>query len=256
MNSPKISIVIPSFNKVDFIENTLKSILDQDYKNLEVIIQDGGSTDGTLDIIKKYSNKVILESKNDKGQLDAINLGFRKATGDIVSFLNADDLYENGCLKKIAEAYNENPSALWFAGHGKIINKKGHEVGAFWTACKNFLADINSYFLLTATSNYLSQPSVFLTREAFEKYGPFTGVRGYVFEYEMWLKLGKIKMPVVIKENLSMFRLGGANTSSLFAKYIFQKDIEVVRKYSKSEIFVFFHWINNLVRIFANHFYE
>ena len=98
-DDPKISIVIPSYNKAKYIEKTLESINRQDYNNYEAIVQDGGSTDETVEILKKHSknnNRIIWTSKKDKGQLDAINKGLKKASGDLVTFINADDMYSTG----------------------------------------------------------------------------------------------------------------------------------------------------------------
>ena len=110
---PKISIVIPSFNKARVIGQTLESIVGQGYPDYEVIIQDGGSTDGTLDIIKKFAKKcpreIKWESGKDKGQLDAINKGLSKASGEILTYINADDVYEPGALDTVAKAYERVP---------------------------------------------------------------------------------------------------------------------------------------------------
>ena len=133
MKLPKISVVIPSYNKVKYIQETLDSIFDQKYENLEVIIQDGGSTDGTLKIIKDYlyehPNIIKLESKRDNGQLDAINKGLKKSTGDIITFINADDVYEKDSFKLVANNYIENTDILWFVGKGRVINEMGNEIG-------------------------------------------------------------------------------------------------------------------------------
>ncbi|MCX6704657.1 MAG: glycosyltransferase, partial [Candidatus Woesebacteria bacterium] len=185
MKSPKISVVIPSYNKVKFIGKTLDSIFDQKYLNLEVIIQDGGSNDGTIGIIerfaKKYPSRIRWESKKDKGQLDAINEGLGKATGEILTFINADDCYLLGAFAAISEAYIRHRNALWFAGRGVVIDKNGKEIAKVVTWYKNLLLSLNSKFYLLVT-NYLMQPSVFLTRSAWGKFGPFTGTSDFVME--------------------------------------------------------------------------
>ena len=101
----KISIITPSYNQGEYIEKTIKSILDQGYPNLEYIIMDGGSNDETVEIIKKYEDKITFwQSEPDKGQTDAINKGFEKCTGDIVTWLCSDDYYEPNVLFEIEKA--------------------------------------------------------------------------------------------------------------------------------------------------------
>lgn len=256
MTSPKFSIVIPSLNKGKHVGETLKSIFDQNYRNLEVIIQDGGSTDNTIEIVKIFSDlypgTIKWETNKDNGQLDAINKGFTKSRGDILAFINPDDLYDKGVFGYVEDAYKKHPNSLWFVGYGKIINKKGQEVAQIWSWIKNLLLDINSYFLLLATANYIVEPSVFVTKKAFRKYGPLTGMGGYVFEYELWLRLGRVSMPVIIHKNLSKFRIGGINMKSLFREKVFKKDLEIAKKYSKNNFIVFLHWLNNSIRLLVN----
>jgi glycosyltransferase involved in cell wall biosynthesis len=130
-NLPKISIIIPSFNKGKFIRQTLKSIVDQDYEKVEVIICDGGSSDNSLEIIKEFAKKYYYfswVSKKDKGQVDAINKGMQKAIGEILTYINADDVYEKNAFEKIVHVFQKNPEALWFAGRGKVINQEGDEI--------------------------------------------------------------------------------------------------------------------------------
>jgi glycosyltransferase involved in cell wall biosynthesis len=253
LNTPLVSIVIPSYNKVKYIEKTLQSIVTQKNANFEVIIQDGGSTDGTLDIIKKYAKKyanlISYVSKKDGGQLDAINKGLKKAKGDIVTFINADDEYELGALETVTGYFTENPNALWFVGKCSIVNDSNQEIAKFWTLCKNILLKINLYSLLLFTSNYVSQPSTFVTKKAYQKYGPFTGNKKFVYEYDMWLTLGKIVMPVVIDKYLSKFRISEDNISSVIYNDLFDMDIKVVKKHSRNKIFVYSHSINNYVRV-------
>ena len=104
----KISVITPSYNQAQFIERTILSVLNQNYPNLEYIIMDGGSTDNTVEILKKYSDKIIWKSEKDNGQSGAINKGLKMATGDIVTYLNSDDIYELGTFEKIAEFFQKN----------------------------------------------------------------------------------------------------------------------------------------------------
>ena len=252
MAKPRISIVIPSYNKAQFIGKTLDSIFGQNYSNLEVIIQDGGSTDGTLDIIKSFSKKypIIWESKKDKGQLDAVNKGLAKATGNILTFINADDVYEDGAFSEVTKSYQDNPQALWFAEQGKVIDKNGKEIAKPSTWYKNFLLSLNSRFYLL-TTNYLTQPSVFFTKEAYTKYGPFEGTgSGVIMEYGFWLKLSKISMPVVIGKVLSSFRITDTNISSVAYKSILKEDELITKKFTKNKFILFLHKLNNLGRVF------
>ena len=248
---PKISIVIPSYNKTEFIEDTLTSIIEQGYPNLEVIIQDGGSTDGTLGTIKRFAERypkiIQWESKRDKGQTDAINKGLKKATGAVATYINADDVYKKGALKKVGEYFRKNPKTLWAAGKGGTIDGKGRKISKWVTAYKNFLLERNNYeFLLMV--NYLMQPSVFLSRKAYRRYGPFVGKKN-VMEYDLWLKLGKKGMPKIIDSYLSNFRLYKESISMREFKKILLEDEKIVRKYTDNPVIIGMHWLHNLARV-------
>jgi glycosyltransferase involved in cell wall biosynthesis len=252
MKSPLISVVIPSYNKVKYVQRTLDSIVSQGYKNYEVIIQDGGSTDGTLEIIKKYATKykqyIRYESKKDGGQLDAINKGLKKTKGDIVTFINADDEYTNGAFESVVGHYVENPNALWFAGKGIVIDEKNTEIAKIVTWYKDLLLSFNSYnFLLMV--NYLMQPSVFLSRKSLKKYGMFIGTKFSVMEYDMWLKIGKDKMPVVINKVLAKFRLESDTKTSTNSEELLREDQKIIENYTKNNIILFLHVLHNYFRV-------
>lgn len=257
MNPPLISIVIPSYNKVKYIKKTLDSIVNQNYKNFEVIIQDGGSNDGTLDIIKKYAKKysslIRYESKKDGGQLDAINTGLKKAKGDIVTFINADDVYNDGVFESVVAHYTENPNALWFAGKGIVIDENNNEIAKLATLYKSFLFNLNSIYNLQIT-NYLMQPSVFLTRKAIKKYGVFTGTKFAVMEYDMWLKIGSNQMPVVINKILTKFRLEKDTKTSNNANTLLEEDEKIVKKYTNNKLILLLHSFNNVARKVVSYF--
>ncbi|KKR71433.1 MAG: Glycosyl transferase family 2 [Candidatus Woesebacteria bacterium GW2011_GWA2_40_7b] len=250
-NIPKISIVIPSLNKGNFIESTLASIFSQSYRNFEVIIQDGGSSDQTLDVVnnylKKYPDMIRCESKKDKGQFSAINAGMRKARGEVLTYINADDLYKRDAFKKVVEGYLNCKDALWLAGYGRMVDKNGKNIAGLSMFYKRLLTCINSYRLLLMV-NYLMQPSVFLTRAAYKKFGPFKGTKDFVLEYEMWLKIGRTKMPRIINSDLSSFRMSGENISSKKYKDLLDSDMKVLRKYTANRITLTLHRVHNSVR--------
>ena len=125
MNYPKISVITPSYNQAQFLERTIKSIVEQDYPNLEYIVCDGGSTDGSVEIIKKYEDKITWWcSEKDKGQSNAINKGFKQATGDIVCWINSDDVLLEGALMEYARMYNENPDCSVFMAQTMRVDDK------------------------------------------------------------------------------------------------------------------------------------
>lgn len=255
--TPKISVVIPSYNKVKFIRETLESIVSQNYENFEIIVQDGGSTDGTLEIIKNYAKKyprnIKWESKKDNGQLDAINKGMNRITGDILAFINADDVYKSNAFNSVAGFFSSRRDALWFAGRGIIIDEKSHEIAKIATWYKNIFLSLNLYFGLLVF-NYVMQPSVFITRKAWEKYGPFIGTKEFVMEYDLWLKIGKIKMPVVINKTLSSFRIESLTKTKTMFTQLLAQDQKIAKKFTKNSLILFLHDLHNFGRIIIEKF--
>lgn len=257
MKSPKFSIVIPSYNKARYISKTLASIFRQNYENLEVVIQDGGSTDATVNIIKEFANKypniIKWESKVDKGQLEAVNKGLSKSTGEILTFINADDCYEDNVLNLVSNKALDNPNALWFAGQGVVVNEKNQQIAVLSTWYKNLLLNLNSNFLLL-TVNYLMQPSVFFTRSAYNKYGPFTGTNDFIMEYDFWLKIAKHQMPTIIPTVLTRFFMGtGTKTKEMFTD-ILEEDRKIALAHTKNPVTILLHDMNNLGRKIMNLF--
>lgn len=251
MKTPLISVVIPSYNKVKHIAKTLESIVSQSYKNYEVIIQDGGSTDGTLEIIREYSTKypkyITFVSKKDNGQLGAVNTGMKRANGEILTYINADDYYTGEVFKKLTDAYLKNTDALWFVGKGGVVNEKGEEIAKLITKYKNFLLNNYSHYLLLMT-NFLMQPSVFFIKKAYQKYGPFTGTKDFIMEYDLWLILSQIKKPIIINLYLSNFRLEPSTKTGRLFKTLLKVDEDIVKKYTNNKIILLLHKIHNLGR--------
>ncbi|MDO8811307.1 MAG: glycosyltransferase family 2 protein [Gallionella sp.] len=129
-NSTRISIVTPSFNQAVFLERTLQSVLEQNYPALEYIVQDGGSEDGSVEILGRYADQLTFwESKLDKGQTNAINLGFRHASGEIMAYLNSDDLLLPGALAHVASYFEKHPEIDVIYGHRIIVDENDYEIG-------------------------------------------------------------------------------------------------------------------------------
>ena len=129
---PLVSIITPSYNQARYIEATMQSVFMHDYPRIEYIIVDGGSTDGTVDIIRKYENKLAWwVSEKDKGQTDAINKGFARATGDILAWINSDDTYEPGAVSAAVQFLQEHPKVGMVYGDCNFINESGKVIGKF-----------------------------------------------------------------------------------------------------------------------------
>ena len=158
MNTPKISIITPSFNQVDFLERTLLSVLEQDYPNIEYIVIDGGSTDGSVELIKKYESRLAYwVSEKDRGQAHAINKGLERATGDWVAWQNSDDTYYPGTFSQLAAVAQSNRSAQLIVGNGLdqsgcILAKK--LASRNWVIERNFRLQLRLRVVFTITCPY------------------------------------------------------------------------------------------------------
>jgi glycosyltransferase involved in cell wall biosynthesis len=186
---PLVSIVTPSFNQVDFIEETILSVIHQDYPNIEYIVIDGGSTDGSQEIIERYADHMAFwTSEPDKGQADAINKGFKRATGEIVAWLNSDDLYMAGAIREAVEALNANPQMGLVYGDGLMIDAGGQ------------LLDPHSYqaydVLDLICFDVILQPTVFMRRSALEEAGYLGEEYHLVLDHELWIRIAS-KHPIL-----------------------------------------------------------
>ena len=240
----KISIITPSFNQASFIERTIQSVLSQNYPDLEYIVMDGGSTDGTVEILQKYEDKIIWKSEKDNGQSDAINKGLKMATGDIVAYLNSDDTYESGALKKVAEFFQKNPDKKWAYGKCKIINENDQEIRKPITFYKNLLLKKFSYAKLLS-ENFISQPATFWKHEIHSEIGFFDENEHYCMDYEFWLRLGKKYPAGVIDAYLANFRYYTNSKSGGVNKKQFQDELRLAKKYgANNKLSIALHYLN------------
>jgi len=184
---PKISIVTPSYNQGDFIEETIQSVLNQNYPNLEYIIIDGGSTDNTIEIIKKYEDSITYwVSEKDNGQSDAINKGFSKATGDIFYWINSDDYLLPNTLFKIGEL-NWIPNIGAIVGLGHMVNLN-NEI----KYTPEFYDPITTEQLYNWTNNKdFMQPACFFSKTAWNNCGPLNKDLHFCMDVDLWIKISK-----------------------------------------------------------------
>jgi glycosyltransferase involved in cell wall biosynthesis len=240
----KISIITPSFNQVQFIERTILSVLNQNYPDLDYIVMDGGSTDGTVEILQKYSDKIIWRCEKDHGQSDAINKGLKIATGDIVAYLNSDDTYEPSTLQKVADFFIHNPNAKWVYGKCKIIDEKDQEIRKPITWYKNLLLKNYSYSKLLS-ENFISQPATFWKKEILNEIGFFNEQENFCMDYEFWLRLGQKYPAGVIDEYLANFRYYSNSKSGSVNKKQFQDELRLAKKFGADHpLSIFLHRVN------------
>ena len=181
---PLVSIITPSYNQGHFIEETINSVLDQKYPNLEYIIIDGCSTDNSLSIIKKYERRLKWISEQDYGQSNAINKGFRLAKGDIVAWLNSDDTYMPGAVNEAVEYFKHHNVALVY-GEGNIIDEHGKKVKRF-EATQSF-----DLWTLVNVWDYIMQPTTFFKKEALASIGYLDESLHWTMDWDLWIRLAK-----------------------------------------------------------------
>lgn len=246
-NYPKISVVMPSYNCVDYIERSIRSVVEQDYPNLELIIKDGKSSDGSLEIIKHYGQKYpkIIQwiSDKDKGQTDAINIGMNKASGEILTYLNSDDIYKKGALKKVGEYFLNHSNKMWAYGKSDIIDGDNKPIRGWITSYKNFWLQNYSYTTLLIL-NYISQMGVFWRKEAAKEVGEFDVSQHFVMDYDYWLRLGEKYPAGVINDYLASFRVVPTTKSSTGFVKQFQDEYEVARKHTNNSFILGLHLLH------------
>lgn len=180
---PMVSIITPSYNQGEFLHDAIESVLGQDYENIEYIVIDGGSSDNSLEILKEYEGRITYVLEPDNGQSNAINKGFRMAKGDIVAWLNSDDVYEPGCISAAVEVFKNHKSASLVYGDGYIINRDGS---------KNRIFEYTSPFDMWSLINiwdYIMQPTAFFKKGLLERVGMLDERLNWAMDWDLWIKL-------------------------------------------------------------------
>lgn len=227
---PMISAVMPTYNQGAYIRLALESIFSQNYPKLEVIVVDGMSTDNTIEILKSYGDRIRWISEKDKNQSDALNKGFAMARGEIIAWLNSDDLYDEGAFLTVGRYFAEHPDVMWLYGRAIIIDEEGEEIRRWVTNYKNFFLPRYRYSGLLI-QNTLSQMAVFFRRRVVEEVGLLDVGLHNAMDYDYWLRLGKRYKPAYLDQNFGKFRLHTGSKTIKQSRDLFDSDYACAKKY-------------------------
>lgn len=243
---PTVSIITPSYNQAEFLEETIQSILQQEYSKIEYIIVDGGSTDGSLDIIQSYEEELSgWISENDMGQTDAINKGFDMATGDIFAWLNSDDTLLPGAVSSAVHFLQENPWVGMVYANAFYIDEQGERMA-------RYPAGPTNYKKLRRGVNTIPQQTMFFRSILWDIVGPLDPSFYYAMDYDLWVRIAAVTPIAFHDEYWAHFRLhsgsksrtaakrcwpemmrvhfreGGSRFSILYAKYLLRQIVEPI----------------------------
>ena len=198
---PLISIVTPSFNQARYLEATIQSVLSQNYPRMEYIIVDGGSTDGSVEIIKKYESKLAWWiSEKDQGQTDAINKGFAHAKGDFFAWLNSDDTYEPNAISSAVNFLQAHPEVGLAYGDANYINEDGHVIGRFPAAQTDLIRLRRGYV-------HIPQQAAFFRADLWRMVGPLDPSFYFAMDYDLWVRLAMRSQVKYVPQTWANFRL-------------------------------------------------
>ncbi len=220
---PFVSIVTPSFNQVRFIQDAIDSVLVQDYARLELNVIDGGSTDGTVEVLRRYGDRIHWISERDRGQAHALNKGWRMARGEILGWLNSDDTYRPGAIQAIVKAFLDYPEIGGIYGDCDYISTTGeflekYETGPF---------DYETFFRTSRSP--IPQPSMFIRRSVYEQIGPINETLRLVMDWEYWLRIGRRYPILYLPQTLATFRVHDSSKSARESLYFGEETVRVYR---------------------------
>jgi glycosyltransferase involved in cell wall biosynthesis len=236
---PLVSIVTPSYNQGRYIEETIHSVLNQNYPKLEYIVVDGGSSDHTVEILKKYEGRLTWISEKDRGQADAINKGFRMAKGEIVAWLNSDDTYLPGAVPQAVRYFEAHPEVGMLYGEGYHIDEDGDLIERYYT-------EPFDYQRLSEVC-FICQPTVFLRAEVIRAVGPLDITLDYCMDYEYWMRIAKRFRIGYLGAYLANSRLH-VDTKTLSKRVeVHQETLQVVKRHYGQ---VPMRWINAYAHVY------
>lgn len=246
MQELKISVVTVSFNQGKFIKDNIESVLSQGYKNFEHIIIDAGSTDETISILNEYKHLNWISEK-DRGQSDGLNKGFRKATGDVIAWINSDDMLYPGSLKLINDFFTMNPEKSVLVGNQVFINGEGAVIEV--VKAQSFSYD----WLLNGVKSSVMQNSTFFRSQVFDKTGYLDESLHYTMDRDLFIRIAKYYEIFTTDKNLAYFRFW-EDSKTYTSKINFFKDLIKVKKkygaplFTKSNIWIAWQFLKEPLR--------
>lgn len=255
-------IVTPSYNQVKFLKQTLKSVSNQKEVEVSHWIFDGGSSDGSEELLNKYSKNIYFESKKDKGQSHAINKGINKLrawikaekkdpTQVIFAYLNSDDYYLPNALSMVQTSFQKNKNIKWLVGDCEIVNENGREIQKPIRVYKKIWRMLLSKSIL-GILNPIPQPSVFIRASEIMKIGFFNEDLEYVMDYEYWFRaLTTSGKPGVISNTLAAFRIHQESKGGLRFKEQFEEQTSVAKRFVKNPLILKLQRLHNQLIIYS-----
>ncbi len=237
----KITVVTPSYNQGSYIRRTIESVLSQEIEGLEYIVMDGGSTDETVSILKEYGDSIIWKSEKDKGQTDAVNKGIRAAHGDIIGWLNSDDIYYPGAIGKVLDVFQRHPEINVVYGNANHIREDDSFIEEYYTEDFDYerLKDVC----------FICQPSLFFRKKLVDIYGYLDDKLQYCMDYDYWLRLGKGEKFYRLNELIAGSRLYDDN-KTLGARRKVHEEMLVMQKKNLGRASE--KWVYNLAHVIVD----
>ncbi|WP_159476925.1 glycosyltransferase family 2 protein [Dyadobacter sp. 3J3] len=222
----KVSIITVSYNQGEFIRANIESVLSQGYDDVEHIIIDAGSTDETISILKEYPHLNWISEK-DKGQSDGLNKGFRKATGDIISWINSDDILTANSLINVTEFLKNNKDEIGVIGDLELIDENGEHL-------KTIISHSVIYKDMVSKQRGITQGSIFFKRSVFEKIGYLDETLHYAMDFDFFLRVSQIRTIPYINKTLAALRIqSGSKTTNMFVKFRYDH-LKIAKKHNAS----------------------
>lgn len=233
------SIIVPTYNCEKYLKECLDSIVSQRHRGrTQIIVVDNQSTDKTLEIARRYTK--IIVSEKDRGEPDALNKGLKLATGDIIAYLDSDDIYEPYAFWVVEQKFFGND---WIYGKSYFIDEDGNQIRRTITTLKQLLQRNYSYEKLCNLC-FICQPSVFLKREFVKKVGEFNIDYPLIFDYEYWLRAGQISSPSYVPLYLSSMRAHGGSNSVKFSTRQMRESLDLVYRFKRKN-----HYLSYAMRL-------